>query len=153
MHNLPTIYHSRNCSHLSLCGSQLSMKPYHTIRRVGYPSNILSIYSLSPCAWSPPLIVVFSVVALFRTYTHYRNGSIFLSSYHRFTIMRGVVCYCTAFSTHSLIFRSPALYCSRPSFASLSFYATTSTQPRTPRSPRVLPFDVVPNSACFNSSA
>lgn len=28
--NLPTIYLSHNCSHLSLCGPQLSMMPYHT---------------------------------------------------------------------------------------------------------------------------
>ena len=66
--------------------------------------------------------------------------------------MRGVVCYCTAFFTHSLI--SFARYCSPVLCTSLSFYATTSTQPRTPRSPRVLSLDdVVPNPACFNFAA
>lgn len=123
-----------------------------------FPSNlqaphpsflVASIDSLSPCAWSHPWIVLFSVVALFRTYTHHRNGSSFLSSYHRFTIMRGV-CYCTAFFTHSNVF--PSRFSSPILRTSLSFYATTPTQPRSPRFARVLPLDVVLNPACFNSN-
>lgn len=134
--NRPPYYISlHNCSHLSLCGLQPSLMHiiHHTIMRVTrliffqapLPSNsvALSIHFL-PALVRIPWIVFFSVVASFSTYS---TTAMVPVSCHPIIDhdMRGVVCYCTAFFTYSLI--SFARYYSPVLCTSLSFYTTTST--------------------------
>jgi len=94
--------------------------------RVGNPFNILlspflrirrllSIHFL-PALVRFPWIVVLSVVASFTTYSTTAMVPV-SSSYHRFTIMRGVVCYCTACFAHSLISFLLSLAVALPFFA------------------------------------
>jgi hypothetical protein len=77
--------------------------------------------------------------------------SVILPSIHDFA-RRRLLLYCI-FHSFTNIFPSLTRCCSLVLCTSLSFYATTSTRPRTPRTPRVLSLDdVVPNPACFNFS-